>query len=82
MQFNNSTLEETDQFISQLIEQEDRRQQEKLIMIASESICPQAIIQALSSSLCNIYAEGYPSRFTADPELTRGDGVMPGYLLQ
>ena len=36
------------------------RQVEKLVMIASESICPPAVRWALGSVFTNIYAEGYP----------------------
>jgi len=44
-----------------LIELEEERQARKLIMIASESIAPHAVREALSSVFNNIYAEGYPS---------------------
>lgn len=44
-----------------LIDLEEERQARKLIMIASESIAPPAVRQALSSVFNNIYAEGYPS---------------------
>src|SRR5262245_64619108 len=37
------------------------RQRDKIILIASESICPQPVLTALASSFTNIYAEGYPS---------------------
>lgn len=40
---------------------EEERQARKLIFIASESIAPPAVRQAMSSVLNNIYAEGYPS---------------------
>lgn len=40
---------------------EEERQARKLIFIASESIAPPAVREALSSVLNNIYAEGYPS---------------------
>ncbi|MBI3267938.1 MAG: serine hydroxymethyltransferase, partial [Planctomycetes bacterium] len=40
---------------------EEDRQNDKLIMIASESLCPRAVQQALASVFSNIYAEGYPS---------------------
>ncbi len=44
-----------------LIRLEEERQQRKLIMIASESIAPRAVREALASVYNNIYAEGYPS---------------------
>jgi len=37
------------------------RQQQKVIMIASESIAPKAVREALAGELSNIYAEGLPS---------------------
>lgn len=44
-----------------LIDLEEERQQRKLIMIASESIAPRPVREALASVYNNIYAEGYPS---------------------
>lgn len=43
-----------------LINLESERQQRKLIMIPSESICPPPVRKALSSCFTNLYAEGYP----------------------
>ncbi|MCX7703469.1 MAG: serine hydroxymethyltransferase, partial [Planctomycetota bacterium] len=58
-------LEEVDPFIWRITEIERARQERKLIMIASESICPKVVLDALASVFNNIYAEGYPSpRFT------------------
>lgn len=60
-------LGETDPDIDFLIDLEEERQARKLIMIASESIAPWPVRQALSSVFNNIYAEGYPStRMTRD----------------
>lgn len=53
-------LEEIDPAIYSVIQFEAERQREKLILIASESICPQPVREALSSELTNLYAEGYP----------------------
>ncbi len=44
-----------------LMDLEEERQARKLILIASESMAPLAVRQALSSVFNNIYAEGYPS---------------------
>ena len=57
----NQNLTEFDTHVTELIESEEKRQHEKLIMIASESMCPLAVRQTLSSVFTNIYAEGYPS---------------------
>ncbi|MCI0339843.1 MAG: glycine cleavage system aminomethyltransferase GcvT [Planctomycetales bacterium] len=54
-------LAEADPDTDLLIRGEDDRQTEKLILIASESIAPRAVRQALTSSFTNLYAEGYPS---------------------
>jgi glycine cleavage system T protein len=55
------TTAEVDPDITRLIELEEERQARKIIMIASESICPAPVRWALSSVFNNIYAEGYPS---------------------
>jgi glycine hydroxymethyltransferase len=43
-----------------LIEAEERRQREKIILIPSESLTPPAVREALGSAFTSIYAEGYP----------------------
>lgn len=53
-------LAATDPDIFQLIEGETRRQEEKLIMIASENYASEAVLEAQGSVLTNKYAEGYP----------------------
>jgi len=55
-------LEEADPLLHKLIGYEAERQARKLILIPSESICPRAVREALSSPFGNIYAEGYPPR--------------------
>jgi glycine cleavage system T protein len=59
-------LAAVDPEIQELIGYEAERQQRKLIMIASESICPPAVREALASEFSHIYAEGYPSPRTLD----------------
>jgi glycine cleavage system T protein len=54
-------LEEIDPVIFNMNRQEAERQQRKIIMIASESVCPAPVREALASEFGNIYAEGYPS---------------------
>ncbi|MDE2776951.1 MAG: serine hydroxymethyltransferase [Chloroflexota bacterium] len=46
--------------VAELIRHETARQQEKLILIPSESTVPFAVRHAISSPFHNIYAEGYP----------------------
>ena len=57
--------------LSQLIAREDRRQQEKVILIASESIAPDAVRELMGSSFGNIYAEGYPRPESRRLEISR-----------
>jgi glycine hydroxymethyltransferase len=54
------SAENLDPRLSELISREDTRQEEKLILIASESIAPDAVRELMGSSFGNIYAEGYP----------------------
>jgi len=51
-----------DKKINQLIKQEIRRQQDGLVLIASENFVSSAVLEALGSPLTNKYSEGYPGR--------------------
>jgi glycine hydroxymethyltransferase len=62
------TLEDIDPLVSEIIDLEAIRQNEKIILIPSESICPSPVLKALGSPLNNIYAEGYP------PSMMDGEG--------
>jgi glycine cleavage system T protein len=55
-------LRDVDPFLNELIDLEETRQERKLILIPSESICPAPVREALASGFSNIYAEGYPPR--------------------
>jgi glycine hydroxymethyltransferase len=55
-------LEQQDPDVFAAIEQERRRQQEGLEMIASENYTSAAVMEAVGSVLTNKYAEGYPGR--------------------
>jgi glycine hydroxymethyltransferase len=59
--FSDDELRALDPLADQIIKLEQLRQDEKLIMIPSESICPAAVRAAVGSPFSNIYAEGYPS---------------------
>lgn len=62
-------LSAADPLLAGFLADEDRRQAQKLIMIASESITPPAVRQAADSSLISLYAEGYPHpRMSKSPE--------------
>ena len=59
------SLEEADSQVKEILDLEDERQERKVILIASESVCPRPVREALTSTFSNIYAEGYPSwRYT------------------
>src|ERR1700692_1893204 len=55
-------LQQADPEVWQAIENELRRQQEGLEMIASENYTSPAVLAAQGSVLTNKYAEGYPGR--------------------
>src|SRR4051795_12423352 len=55
-------ISEVDPEIAQVLEDELRRQETTLEMIASENFVPQAVLDAQGSVLTNKYAEGYPGR--------------------
>lgn len=55
-------VKKVDQIIYDLIKQEERRQAEKIRLIASENYVSSAVLQATSSVLTNKYSEGYAGR--------------------
>lgn len=55
-------VSEVDPEIARVLEDELRRQETTLEMIASENFVPQAILDCQGSVLTNKYAEGYPGR--------------------
>jgi glycine hydroxymethyltransferase len=55
-------LAELDPEVALAVDQELRRQQSTLEMIASENFAPRAVMEAQGSVLTNKYAEGYPGR--------------------
>ncbi len=59
------SLDLVDPRVAGLIAAETERQRRKLIFIASESVCPRAVREAVGSPFSNLYAEGYPSTRTA-----------------
>ena len=56
------TIAEFDDELFQAIEQERRRQEDHIELIASENYTSPRVMQALGSQLTNKYAEGYPGR--------------------
>ncbi len=57
-----SELERVDPEVYRAIENEKRRQVEKIELIASENYTSAAVLEAVGSVLTNKYAEGYPGR--------------------
>jgi glycine hydroxymethyltransferase len=55
-------LKDLDPKISELIELEQKRQEDGLELIASENYCSKAVMEAQGSCLTNKYAEGYPTK--------------------
>src|ERR671934_1375174 len=55
-------LQQTDPEVWQAIQDERRRQQQGLELIASENYTSPAVLAAQGSVLTNKYAEGYPGR--------------------
>jgi glycine hydroxymethyltransferase len=60
--FFGAGLSETDPEIFRVIQQELKRQQDGIELIASENIVSRAVLEAQGSVLTNKYAEGYPRK--------------------
>jgi glycine hydroxymethyltransferase len=59
-----SSLEEFDPDVYELIRLEAERQKRRIILIPSESAAPRAVREALGSTFQNLYSEGYPNEYT------------------
>lgn len=55
-------VRKVDREIADLIEEETKRQQSKIELIASENFVSKAVMAAMGSTLTNKYAEGYPGK--------------------
>jgi len=55
-------LLKSDPEIASILEKENARQEDSLILIASENYTSQAVLEASASVMTNKYAEGYPGR--------------------
>lgn len=55
-------IKQADSEVYELIKQEERRQSDKIRLIASENYVSEAVLQATSSVLTNKYSEGYPGK--------------------
>jgi glycine hydroxymethyltransferase len=59
---NDPSLQEVDPEVWQAIKDEERRQHDKIELIASENYVSRAVLEAQGSVLTNKYAEGYPGK--------------------
>jgi glycine hydroxymethyltransferase len=57
-----SMLKEQDSLVYDIIQEENSRQEESLILIASENYTSRAVLEASASTFTNKYAEGYPGK--------------------
>lgn len=76
------SIVDLDPELEQLLARETLRQDETIILIASESMAPAAVREAMSSSFANIYAEGYPreeSRKQTQAEIVDFDYELARY---
>ncbi len=55
-------LKHSDPEIFNLVEEEERRQQHNIELIASENFTSKAVMEAVGTTLTNKYAEGYPHK--------------------
>ena len=65
--FFEDSLSKTDPELHKAINDELRRQQQHIELIASENIVSQAVLEAQGSVLTNKYAEGYPCLLYTSP---------------
>ena len=57
-----ATLAELDPEVAQVIRQENDRQRNSIVLIASENYASRAVLEAQATVMNNKYAEGYPGR--------------------
>jgi len=62
MKHYNKNLFEKDPGVGDILQAELRRQQETLVLIASENYASESVLAAMGSIFTNKYAEGYPGR--------------------
>ncbi|UNM96581.1 serine hydroxymethyltransferase [Ignatzschineria rhizosphaerae] len=60
--FKNTSLKDFDPALFEAVEQENRRQQDHIELIASENYCSPLVMELQGSQLTNKYAEGYPGK--------------------
>ena len=55
-------LKDADPEVFSILQKENMRQENSLILIASENYTSQAVLEASSCTMTNKYAEGYPGK--------------------
>lgn len=60
--FKNVTIHHFDAELAQAMDNEAKRQEDHIELIASENYCSPAVMEAQGSQLTNKYAEGYPGK--------------------
>ena len=60
--FKNLTIHQFDAELAQAMDNEAKRQEDHIELIASENYCSPAVMEAQGSQLTNKYAEGYPGK--------------------
>lgn len=60
--FKNVTIHQFDAELAQAMDNEAKRQEDHIELIASENYCSPAVMEAQGSQLTNKYAEGYPGK--------------------
>ncbi|MHC5226307.1 serine hydroxymethyltransferase [Ignatzschineria sp. LJL83] len=60
--FKNISLQDFDPALFNAVEQENKRQQDHIELIASENYCSPLVMELQGSQLTNKYAEGYPGK--------------------
>ena len=60
--FQNITIHQFDAELAQAMDNEAKRQEDHIELIASENYCSPAVMEAQGSQLTNKYAEGYPGK--------------------
>ncbi len=76
------SLADLDPDLDELLQREDQRQNETIILIPSESMAHDAVREAMSSRFGNIYAEGYPredSRRQTEAEILEFEKELAHY---
>ncbi len=76
------SVADLDPQLKAVVDREDIRQSEKIILVASESMAPASVRELMASNFGNVYAEGYPraeSRKLSQPAILDLDYELAHY---